>query len=304
MKQEFYSNGKLLLIGEYTVLDGSDAFALPTTYGQYLTVQVTRGNTIRWTSYDADGSVWFEAEIQIENILSKQLSGNKVTDTLIDILNAANSLNPRLLAGSNGFSVETKLTFPRTWGLGSSSTLINNIAQWFNIDAFELLQRSFGGSGYDIACAQNDSPIIFSVKGGWPNVKAIDFNPDFTDKLWFVYLNKKQDTKKAVAVYRENADEIPALVAKTDAIIAEITATGNFAKFRALLDEHSALISKAIQTPTVTISLFPDFNGTVKSLGAWGGDFILTASQENPAAYFASKGYPVVIPYSEMILSK
>lgn len=304
MKQEFYSNGKLFLIGEYTVLDGSDAFALPTTYGQYLTVEGNSDKIIQWKSLDANGSVWFEAELPIENIIIKQLTGEKVTDTLIDILNAAHGLNASVLTNNHGFNVVTKLTFSRKWGLGSSSTLINNIAQWFGIDAFQLLQKSFGGSGYDIACAQNDSPIIFSLKNGKPNIQPIAFHPEFTDKLWFVYLNKKQDTKNAVANYREKANEITALIMRVDALIADAASTENFKLFCDLLDEHSALMSKALQMPTVKDTLFPDFKGTVKSLGAWGGDFILAASEYNPAGYFAAKGFSTIIPYREMILSK
>jgi hypothetical protein len=53
---------------------------------------------------------------------------------------------------------------------------------------------------------------------------------------------------------------------------------------------------------TVKEALFPDFKGVLKSLGAWGGDFILAISKENPKDYFASKGYETIIPYSEMIL--
>jgi len=304
VKQKFYSNGKLLLLGEYTVLDGSDALALPTVYGQYLSVEKTNDKNIHWRSYDADGSVWFEVVIPVKNILSKQLSGEKVTDTLIDILGAAHKLNPGVLGTAAGFNVETKLTFPRKWGLGSSSTLINNIAQWFGVDAFNLLQQSFGGSGYDIACAQNNIPIIFSLKNGKPSVEQIAFNPHFINKLYFVYLNKKQDTKKAVANYRNNADEISELIAKTDAIIEEAAITGSFERFCQLLEKHSALLAKALQMQTVKESLFPDFYGTVKSLGAWGGDFILAASDDDPTDYFESKGYPVVIPYQKMILYK
>lgn len=304
MKQKFYSNGKLLLIGEYTVLDGSYALALPTIYGQFLTVEQGIANLIHWKSHDHDSSVWFEATLPIENITSKRLSGEKVTDTLVNILNAAHVLNPGLLTTGEGFNITTKLTFSRTWGLGSSSTLINNIAQWFGVDAFELLQQSFGGSGYDIACAQNDYPIIFSLKDGLPKVQQVDFNPEFTDKLYFVYLNQKQDTKKAVAAYREKANEIPALIEKVDTIIKEASTTNSFEKFCKLLDEHSALISKTLKIPTVKESLFPYFSGTVKSLGAWGGDFILAASHENPTLYFLSKGYDTVIPYHEMILDK
>jgi hypothetical protein len=53
---------------------------------------------------------------------------------------------------------------------------------------------------------------------------------------------------------------------------------------------------------TVKETLFHDFEGVVKSLGAWGGDFVLAISKENPTDYFKAKGFEVVIPYSEMIL--
>ena len=41
----------------------------------------------------------------------------------------------------------------------------------------------------------------------------------------------------------------------------------------------------------------------LKSLGAWGGDFILAASETDPTPYFKSKGFDTVIPYDDMILS-
>ena len=37
-KQTFYSNGKLLLTGEYLVLNGAVALAIPTKFGQTLTI--------------------------------------------------------------------------------------------------------------------------------------------------------------------------------------------------------------------------------------------------------------------------
>ena len=36
---DFYSNGKVLLTGEYAVLNGSLSLALPSIYGQYLEVK-------------------------------------------------------------------------------------------------------------------------------------------------------------------------------------------------------------------------------------------------------------------------
>jgi len=39
-------------------------------------------------------------------------------------------------------------------------------------------------------------------------------------------------------------------------------------------------------------------------LGAWGGDFVLSVSGDNPRSYFEQLGYEIVIPYEEMILIK
>lgn len=302
MKQTFYSNGKLLLIGEYTVLDGSDALALPTAYGQYLDIEPAIGKTIIWKSYDADGSLWFSTDIPFQNIIGNIPVGDKVTDTLTDILHAAHNLNPSFLQNNEGSTATARLTFSRHWGLGSSSTLINNIAQWLGVNAFELLAKSFGGSGYDIACAQHNSPIIYSVSEGNPKVKEINFNPAFTDKLYFVYLNKKQNTKSAVLDYRKKADGLPELIQQVDSIIAKAQTVTDFENFCHLLDRHSVLMSQTLQLPTIKDELFPDFEGTLKSLGAWGGDFILVASETDPTAYFRQKGYGTIIPYSQMIL--
>ena len=60
MRKEFYSNGKLLITGEYLVLDGANAFALPTKFGQNLIVEKGSPQKIKWTSLDADGNIWFE----------------------------------------------------------------------------------------------------------------------------------------------------------------------------------------------------------------------------------------------------
>jgi mevalonate kinase len=198
--------------------------------------------------------------------------------------------------------VETKLTFPKFWGLGTSSTLINNIAKWLGIDAFELLQNSFGGSGYDIACAQNDSAIIYQLKDGKPIVTPILYNPTFADKIYFVYLNKKQNSKAAIASYYNNQGNSNRLIPTIDKItntIINVTEPGDFAL---ALQKHEIELSDILEMQTVKEALFPDFDGVIKSLGAWGGDFVLVISKHNPTDYFNERGYPTVIPYKEMIL--
>jgi mevalonate kinase len=68
MKQTFYSNGKLLITGEYLVLDGAKAFAFK--FGQSLIIEEGSNKEIQWVSYDHDGSVWFENTIPFAAIIN------------------------------------------------------------------------------------------------------------------------------------------------------------------------------------------------------------------------------------------
>ncbi|MEY2921533.1 MAG: hypothetical protein RL108_142 [Bacteroidota bacterium] len=304
MQKTFYSNGKLLITGEYLILDGAKGLALPTKMGQNLIVEDTFTKTIHWKSYDADGSIWFEEILSFNEINAKNsIAPESVKGTLIRILQVANTMNPDLLTNSNGFAITTQLSFPRNWGLGTSSTLINNIAQWFQIDAFELLHKSFGGSGYDIACAQNNTPITYSSVNGKPQVEQLNFEPNFSQNLYFVYLNQKRNSKSAIADYHSNktnqlSQHIEAINVLTQACIV----AKDLESFTSVIDQHEILLSTILKTETVKAVLFSDFDGAIKSLGAWGGDFVLVVSKENPRSYFVGKGYETVIPYGEMIL--
>ena len=303
MKKTFYSNGKLLITAEYVVLDGAKAFALPTKFGQYLHVDPGENSEIKWTSFDKDGSVWFEETLSFEAIKQHTCKEDSVKNTLIEILHAAYLMNPAFINDGEGYHITTTLTFPRYWGLGTSSTLINNLAQWLAIDAFKLLQNSFGGSGYDIACAQNNTPITYQLIEGKPIVNAVHFNPAFVDHLYFVYLNRKQSSKKAIAAYynRQNALDkiIPAINTITDAVLN----SNDLNTFAGQLEKHEIMLSHLLETETAKENLFYDFKGVIKSLGAWGGDFVLAISKENPTAYFQEKGFETIIPYQEMVLS-
>jgi mevalonate kinase len=305
MKKTFYSNGKLLITGEYLVLDGAKAFALPTKMGQNLIIEEGSNKEMIWKSYDADGSIWFEGTLLFSDI-SKEVNPEteSVKNTLTTILHEAFKLNPDFILNSDGYTITTELGFPKSWGLGTSSTLINNIAQWLNIDAFTLLKNSFGGSGYDIACAQNDTPIVYHLEHGNPVVEKVTFNPEFTQDLYFVYLNKKQSSKSAIAAYNINKkNNLPRTIALNDLITSEVLNATTIQSFATAVQNHELQMSIILETQTIKESLFPDFNGVIKSLGAWGGDFVMVIITENPTDYFVSKGYETIISYDEMILS-
>ena len=303
MKKTFYSNGKLLITGEYLVLDGAKALALPTKFGQDLVVENGNGKTICWKSFDKNGRIWFEEILPFSEIINKQKFENQLEkNTLIDILHEAYLLNPDFVTSSEGYKISTHLTFPKFWGLGSSSTLINNIGQWLAIDAFVLLKNSFGGSGYDIACAQNHSAIFYQLVNGEAMVETINFKPKCFDKLYFVYLNKKQSSKNAIASYYKKNKKLEKIVPEINSITEALADNSNFENFVALIERHEDIMSSVLEEPTVKSKLFSDFNGTIKSLGAWGGDFVLVISKENPTEYFSAKGYETVIPYEKIIL--
>ena len=303
MTTRFYSNGKLLITGEYAVLDGAKAFALPTKMGQDLVLYETeQNNQIHWKSYDFDQSVWLEVLFNISEITQNNYSKTKddVTNVLKKILYEAHLLNPNILP-NKGFLVETHLTFPRNWGLGTSSTLLNNVAQWFKIDAFDLLKNSFGGSGYDIANAQHKTPILYQLTNGKPNIEPVKFNPNFTTNCYFLYLNRKQNSKTAIANYYSKKIDYNTITTEIDAITAEIVTVQDQQKFESLLQKHESILSTVLDMQTVKERYFSDFVGTIKSLGAWGGDFVLVVSNTNPKSYFESKGFSTLIPYREMI---
>jgi mevalonate kinase len=212
-------------------------------------------------------------------------------------------LNPTFINDKSGYTITTQLSFPKKWGLGTSSTLINNIAQWLQIDAFTLLNNSFGGSGYDIACAQNNNPILYHLKHGRPIVERVTFNPSFKENIYFVYLNKKQSSKIAIANYQNNKTKnINKSIDAINEITLEILQANTVDSFAQAIEKHESNISTILETTTVKKALFSDFNGQIKSLGAWGGDFILVLSEENPTSYFASKGFETIIKYNDMIL--
>ena len=307
MKKSFYSHGKLLLTGEYLVLDGAQALAIPTQKGQWLFIEETDTEGIHWQSFDENGNCWFETNFLItekELTLANDTHNDPIADTLLTILNSAKDLNPIFLTTSSGYTVESRLEFDREWGLGSSSTLINNIAQWAKVNAFELLENSFGGSGYDIACAQNDTPIIYNRTEGKPVVTEVPFDPVFKNNLFFVYLNQKQDSKDSIKRYQSlPLKEFDKAEAEVNAITQQMLECTDLATFEELISTHEAIVSKIIKTETVKSRLFADYPGSIKSLGGWGGDFVLVTGSSEDMDYFKKKGYTTVVPYEEMLLS-
>ncbi|MCK5401742.1 MAG: GHMP kinase [Flavobacteriaceae bacterium] len=315
--KKYYSNGKLLITGEYLVLDGALSLAVPTQFGQSLTVETIDEPKLIWKSINDKGAIWFEDEFNLQNEISRfTRNDNNISKRLIEILFAAKQLNPHFLSSNIGYKVSTKLDFPQFWGLGSSSTLINNIAQWADVDAYQLLEQTFGGSGYDIACAQHDLPITYQLKNKFLDeilnqvqdgnkiiVNEVDFYPNFKDHLYFVHLNKKQNSRKEIAQYNSIKNNIVLAVSEINDITSKVITCSSLEDFEYLITSHEQIISKIIKQEPIKELLFNDYKGAIKSLGAWGGDFILATGNKDSMDYFRLKGYNTIIPYHDMALN-
>ncbi|MBT8187359.1 MAG: GHMP kinase [Croceitalea sp.] len=302
MQTEFYSHGKLLLTGEYAVLDGAQAWAIPTKFGQFLKVSTTNGKTLKWQSLNEHGQTWFECIINLDNLSFRKASDKAVASRLQSILLESKKLNPEFLSSQQGMEVQTKLTFPKNWGLGSSSTLISNIAYWANIDPYKLLAATFGGSGYDIACARHETPILFQLQNGTPIIERLSGHSILKEQLFFVYRNKKQNSRTAIERYRSHQIDRESFLAKIDGLTAKMINTSTLDEFEYLMTEHENILSKVLNLPSLKTELFQDFKGAIKSLGGWGGDFFMATGNQKTPDYFKAKGYDVVLAYNEMAL--
>lgn len=301
MKKEFYSSGKLLLSGEYAILDGAWGLALPTRLGQKLAVSPIKNEEIRWKSFDDEGKVWLEATIKFADILKPKTPFAETNNGRLQrILHALADLQPRIFEELHGWQIVTHTEFPLHWGLGSSSTLINNLAVWAEVDSYLLLEKTFGGSGYDLAVAAYQKPILYRQINGVPEVLPIPFKPEFTNRLGFVYLNQKKNSRAAIADYRR-ANTSGDFVQKISRLSLELAKADNFENFAHILTAHESCLSETLGWPTIQEQYFNDYPYPIKSLGAWGGDFVLAIIDASSQKYFETKGFSSFLKYEEMI---
>jgi mevalonate kinase len=308
--QYFYGHGKLLLSGEYFVLDGAEALALPTTVGQSMKVKYRQSYqpTLNWKSIDHTGKVWFESEYEFWHFKPIRPQGNVTEKFVAEALQAVRLQNPHFLRDDLDVFVETKIEFPLEWGLGSSSSFIYNVAQWAYVSPFELLKKTIGGSGYDIACAQAMGPISYKKYDNKPQWEAAPFNPSFKDQIFFVYLGQKQNSEKEVIKYQDMKIEGKSqIVNEISQLTREMIHASDLVTFNKIIKSHEEIVSRALRYDKVKDLHFADFWGEVKSLGAWGGDFAMVTSDRSPIEtreYFESRGFTTVIPFSEIIYSE
>lgn len=303
---KFYGHGKLLLTSEYFILDGAQALAIPTKFGQTLRVKELNAtdSTIYWIALNSKKQVWLNLVFDsrtFECINAKTPEAERLSK----MLNEARKLNPEFLNDNKDRAIETQLEFPNEWGLGSSSTLIHCIADWAKVDGYQLLKNTIGGSGYDVACAAHDTPILYQLQGGKPETLALQWKPSFSDNIYFAYLGKKQLSSEAIKYYKDKLEDKSHAINELTRITELVLKWNDLRAFEELMNEHENIIASQLKLMKVKETLFSDYWGSVKSLGAWGGDFVMLTnprSAEELKAYLLQKDIATVFAWDELIL--
>jgi mevalonate kinase len=180
------------------------------------------------------------------------------------------------------------------------------LAQWLGLDAFGLHHKIFGGSGYDIACATATGPIIYSIEKGVPKIQPIDFFPSFHHQLYFIYLGSKQHSAREIARFKDISKVRSSDIEQVNQLTEIVCNANRLEDFERALRAHEALLSGILKRTTIQEERFPLHEGVVKSLGAWGGDFVLVTTKKEKSAFvqeMKQAGYEVVYSFADMVLS-
>ncbi len=301
--QSFYSRGKLLITGEYLVMNGAEALAVPVNFGQTLVVKpLSKQSFMSWKTYVL-GQIWQETTFKTPDLEIDSTSNDAASLFLQALLKNAKTLNP-LLDFRQSYELVSDLDFDIEWGLGSSSSLISNVAYWAKVDPFQLRSLVAKGSGYDVACARAYTPILYRLIDGVPVIREVAYKPPFSKHLFFVYLGHKQHTAKVVNTFLAQTHNYNNVVSQINSITHKTLDCKDILEFGELMNEHEQIIAGILNQVPIKKRFFEGFKGEIKSLGAWGGDFVMVLWPEERNMlenYMKERGFSVILSYDEMV---
>lgn len=298
---KIFSPGKLLLTSEYVVLDGALALAVPTKLGQeFFFEEVADGNSIVVWEALHQNQEWLKVVIDYQNWSILETNNPTAAAFVIKVLRNVQEYSLIKFKKTDSYHLKTNLQFPSDYGWGSSSTLMNNVASWAEMDPFLLNEISLGGSGYDIAVAHEKSALLYQIKENSKLIEPIEYKPIFADELLLVHLNQKQDSREGIKMYRSKKIQTD-IIEEFSKITKEIIKSDNIGAFSLLMEKHEENMSELIGIPTIKEKFFSSLPVFVKSLGAWGGDFVLTKSFSGCNEWFLENGFKTVLKYNDVV---
>ena len=304
--KRFHAKGKLLLSAEYMVMHGSTALAIPLKLGQSLEITHTADpKRFTWTAYHQE-KPWFRAVLNPATLEVMDSSNEEIAQGLKQLIDACIELMPSFREALSRRDAATRLDFPPDYGFGSSSTLIALMAMWAEVNPLDLHFMVSEGSGYDVACAVSDGPITYKLKDHSPQYSHIPFNPPFRDQIWFAWLGNKQATAPHLAEVAGRLSPNFETVHQFSQLTREMMNASTLEEFRGVMDRHEEALSPLLGMDPVS-KRFNKLPGSVKSLGAWGGDFIMIATQaDRPTlrGYLEEQGIRTLYNYKDLVYEK
>lgn len=290
-----------MLTSEYVALDGALVLSVPTRYGQDFFYEETGDSKaeVLWEAYHQD-VLWLKAKISYKNWTVLETNLPEGAEFILKVLKNIQQMSSKKFRGEETYYLKTNLQFPPDYGLGSSSTLMNNLAVWAEINPFILNEKSLGGSGYDIAVAKYQQTITYQLTENGRQIELIDFTPGFKEELIFIHLKQKQNSREGIKLYRSR-EKSPEFVEKFTDLTRKIIKANSIDEFSDLMEQHEWLLSDFLGIPTAKELHFADCPVFVKSLGAWGGDFVMSRKFPGWESYFATRGFETVLDWSDLI---
>jgi mevalonate kinase len=303
----YYSSGKLLITGEYLILKGAVSLASPVNYGQFMQIHDFHSDQcLIWESYE-NGICWFRAKIDPAFFKILETTDNQTANRLLAWLQAADQLNPGFLKRQMNKKVTVGSDFNLSWGLGSSSSLLSNIAWWANVDPFLLHKLVSNGSGYDVICARENGPVHFNLNSNSYHVEPADFDPVFKNRVFFIYSGRKQDTSKSLETFFSGNSSFTKEIEEVSVITRKIAISETLAEFEECVREHEEIMASVLRKKRIKEERFADLMGEIKSLGAWGGDFAMITwhdTHEELKKYLSAKNIDTIFSFNEMIKTR
>ncbi|HRN72858.1 MAG TPA: GYDIA family GHMP kinase [Ginsengibacter sp.] len=291
---KFFASGKLLLFGEYLVLRGAQSMALPLSSGQELQITTNPSGGIQWEAFEF-GNQWLTIHFSNDLRILHTNDPEKARTALkfLEIISANSTITIRDL------HLRFDLDFHRHYGFGTSATLTSLLSRWSGVDPYYLMQQTFGGSGYDIAAATATMPFIYSQENKIE--KEFHLADAITSHLLFVYLGKKQISAGEVAAFKKKVTTKDQLH-EMNRIVEAASQCTSIIEWEKLMMQSEALMSSILHFSTVKAQLFPDYPYAVKSLGAWGGDFVMATFRDISEAkkYFQQKQKQPIFTFKEL----
>ena len=296
-----FSPGKLMLTSEYFAVDGALVLAVPTKPGQeFFYEEIQNGKSLIFWQAFHQNKLWLSVTIDYSDwrILETNLPNS--AEFILKVLRNIQQLSTSRFRGNSTYHLRTNLQFPPDFGLGSSSTLMTNLAEWATIDAFNLNDISLGGSGYDVAVAKEKSAVLYQNENGKRSVEKVDFSPMFKDELILIHLNQKQDTREGIHFYKSKPKSAE-LISEFSELTRKIFESKDLENFSHLMEIHERKVADFLQIKTVKEKYFEEAPVFVKSMGAWGGDFVLSRQFPGYKAWFSERGFYRIFSWYDLI---